>query len=239
MNHCRSFLLQFACVMLLSPTCASWADFNAGVEAIERKDYATAFKEFTIEARKGDKSAQYNLGNIYYNGLGTPQNFTEAAKWYRKAADQHHTKAQYNLGNMHYSGQGIPYDYTEAAKWYRKAADQGHAKAQYNLGQMYRIGKGVPQDYVETVKWYRKAADQGHAPSQYNLGVMYSNGHGVPQDKVRALMWLHLASSVSDPRVSGLAAKSRDKVASSLNSNQIGEAQRLAREWKPKQPEHR
>lgn len=203
MNHCRSFLLRFTCVILLSPTCAVWADFNTGVEAIERKDYATAFREFTIEAKRGDKSAQYNLGNLYYNGLGTPQNYTEAARWYRKAADQRHAKAQYNLGNMHYSGQGIPRDYTEAAKW------------------------------------YRKAADQGHAPSQYNLGVMYSNGQGVPQDKVTALMWLNLASSVSDLRVSGLAAKSRDKVASSLTSSQIDEARRLAQEWKPKQPDHR
>ena len=66
-----------------------------------------------------------------------PQDYAEAVKWYRKAADQGDAAAQFNLGVMYATGQGVPQDYAEAVKWYRKAAEQGHAGAQYNLGVMY------------------------------------------------------------------------------------------------------
>ena len=59
--------------------------------------------------------------------------FKEAAKWYRKAAEQGHVSAQYNLGYMYHSGKGVTQDYGEAVKWYRKAAEQGEAEAQYSL----------------------------------------------------------------------------------------------------------
>ena len=69
------------------------------------------------------------MGNSYYYGQGVSQDYNEAAKWYRKAAEQGYEKAQYNLGNSYYYGRGVSQDYNEAAKWYRKAAEQGDADA--------------------------------------------------------------------------------------------------------------
>ncbi len=63
-----------------------------------------------------------------------PQDYAEAAKWYRLAADQGDTGGQYNLGLMYARGQGVPQDDTEAVKWYRLATEQGFAEAQYYLG---------------------------------------------------------------------------------------------------------
>jgi TPR repeat protein len=138
---------------------------------------------------------------------------------------------------MYAKGRGVPQDYAEARKWWRKAAEQGEAQAQYSLGIMYNQGKGVPQDYVEAVKWYRKAAEQGLANAQYSLGVMYALGQGVPQDFVLAYMWLNLAASrlpVAEGEEREKAVKIRDLTASKMTPYQIAEAQRLAREWKPK-----
>ncbi len=115
-------------------------------------------------------------------------------------------------------------------KWFRKAVEQGHAKAQYNLGVMFRRGYGVQQDNVEAVKWYRKAAEQGFAEAQYNLGVMYAEGQGGRQDFVQAHMWFDLAAASGDSS----ARKNRDIIAGKMTVSQIAEAQRLAREWKPK-----
>ena len=39
-------------------------------------------------AEQGDVDAQFNLGWCYYMGEGVPQDKAEAAKWYRKAAEQ-------------------------------------------------------------------------------------------------------------------------------------------------------
>ena len=84
-----------------------------------------------------EAEANYAAGNNYYNGAnGVAQDYAEAAKWYRKAADQGYAEAQCMLGNMYYDGWGVPQSDTEAAQWYRKAADQGNASAQCILGNM-------------------------------------------------------------------------------------------------------
>ena len=153
----------------------------------------------------------------------------------RPLAEQGDAKAQYNLGVMYATGLGVPQDYAEAVKWYRKAAEQGVAEAQLNLALMYANGRGVPQDYAEAMKWYRKSAEQGHAEAQVNLGIMYQNGKGVPQDYVQAYMWFNLAASTFPPGEGrDIAVKNRDTVAKMMTPAQISEAQKLAREWRPK-----
>ncbi|MBT5524960.1 MAG: sel1 repeat family protein, partial [Rhodospirillaceae bacterium] len=81
-----------------------------------------------------DAEAQFNLGAMFQDGQGVPQNDKVALKWYRLAAEQGHAKAQFNLGFMYSAGQGVPQDNKTAVKWYRLAAKQGDASAQYNLG---------------------------------------------------------------------------------------------------------
>ena len=148
----------------------------------------------------------------------------------RPLAEQGNANAQFNLGLLYYNGWGVPQVYAKAVKWFRKAAEQGKAKAQSYLGLMYYDGWGVPQDYAEAVKWFRKAAEQGDTGGQYNLGGMYYNGHGVPQDYVQAHMWYNLVAS-QDGKA---AAKLRDMVAERMTPAQISEAQKLAREWRPR-----
>ena len=137
-------------------------------------------------------------------------------------------------------------DYATALKLLRPLAGQGNAEAQSKLAQMYEWGQGVPQDYAEALRWYRRAADQGDHAGQGSLGMMYLNGVGVPLDYVRGHMWLNLAAariSVSSSNAKVRAAeaklrdaysKSRDLAAKLMTPAQIAEAQRLAREWKPK-----
>jgi TPR repeat protein len=173
-------------------------DFQRGVKAYERYDYATALREWRPLAEQGNAKAQYNLGAMYENGDGVPQDYAEAVRWYRKAAEQSDARAQFNLGVMYLEGRGVRQDHTEAMKWYRKAAEQGEADAQNNLGVIYDNGRGVPQDYAEAVRWYRGAANLGYAPAQYNLGFMYYEGRGVPQDYAEAAGWYRKAAKQGD-----------------------------------------
>ena len=141
---------------------------------------------------------QFNLGSMYYTGQGAHQDYAEAARWYRKAADQGYAEAQNNLGAMYGNGHGVHQDDAEAVKWYRQAAEQGHAEAQYNLGSMYHNGDGVREDYAEALRWYRQAAEQGNASAQHNLGVMYSNGQGVRRNDAEAFRWFRKAAEQGD-----------------------------------------
>ena len=108
---------------------------------------------------------QYERGEQYYD----EGNYTEAVKWFSKAAEQGYADAQNNLGWCYALGEGVSIDYQKAVKWWRKAAEQGDTDAQYSLGESYEYGEGVTKDYEEAVKWYRKAAKQGNEDAQKRL----------------------------------------------------------------------
>ena len=83
-------------------------------------------------------------------------------------------------------------------------------------------------DYATALKEWRPLAEQGDAAAQYNLGLMYTKGQGVQQDYVQAYLWFNLAAAQGDEG----ARKDRDILAEQMTLAQIGDAQRLAREWK-------
>ena len=73
---------------------------------------------------------------------------------------------------------------------------------------------------------WRPLAEQGNAVAQYNLGAMYYNGQGVLQNNVYAHMWFNIAASNGYDE----AVKNRDIVAKTMTTEQLAEAQKLARE---------
>ena len=140
------------------------------------------------------------------------------------------------LGVSYERGAGVPQDSVEAAKWYRLAAEQGNASAQFILGSLHLGGRHVPQDYDKAVKWLRLAAEQGYAIAQVVLGSLYLKGVGVPQDYVQAHMWFNLAAASysTDEARRDVAVSKLNAVAKAMTPAQVAEAERLAREWKPK-----
>ena len=106
----------------------AFADFAAGLAAYDKHDYATAFKEWKPVAEAGDPEAQFNLGLLYYDGLGVPQSYSDAARWFRRSADQGYEKAQLNLGAMYGVGKGMHKNYVEAYTWLSLCAATGDAK---------------------------------------------------------------------------------------------------------------
>ncbi len=167
------------------------ADFQAGLDAYNRGDFATALKEWQPLADQGEANSQYNLGLLYARGQGVAQDYKQAIVWYQKAAEQSVPAAEYNLGVMYANGQGVAANQEEARKWFLKAADKGVGEAVTGLATIYSEGEGAFQNYAEAAKWYRKAAEQGVASAAFNLGVMYDVGQGVQQSYTEALKWYH------------------------------------------------
>jgi TPR repeat protein len=155
-------------VLLGSVGMSSAADFNTGLDAYMRDDYATALREWTPLAEQGDARAQTTLGWMYDNGTGVAQDDVEAVRLYRLAAEQGYANAQYNLGEMYRFGNGVAQDYGEAERLFRLSAEQGDADAQNNLGLMYIIGRGVIQDNVYAHMWFDIAAVSGHEDAVRN-----------------------------------------------------------------------
>ena len=195
------------------------------------KDEVEAVKWYRKAAEQNLAVAQLNLGVRYAIGEGVAKDEVEAVRWYRKAAEQNNAAAQYYLGVFYASGQGVAKDEVEAVRWYRKAAEQNDANAQYSLGVCYNDGKGVVKHYSEAARWYRKAAEQNDANAQYSLGNFYANGYGVPRDYLQTYKWMNLASAQGQE----YAKTDLSALEWKMTSEQIGEAQRLAREFTPGQ----
>ena len=111
-------------------------------------------------AEQGNAGAQFSLGFMHANGQRVPQDYAEAAKWFRLAAEQGNAPAQASLGVMCANGHGVPQDHAEAAKWFRLAAEQGFAGAQASLGVTYLEGLGLPHDDVQALMWFNLAASR-------------------------------------------------------------------------------
>ena len=161
MSDNRLIVLRLPIALVLFIICLvvpAWADFQAGMDAYNRRDFATALREWQPLADQGD------------------------------------ARAQFSFGLLHENGDGVPRDYTKARQWYEKAAAQGEAKAQLYLGLQSSFGQGVPMDLVEAYMWYSLAAGNGNA---------HAPGY-------------------------------RDDLARQMTPAQIREAQKRAREWKPK-----
>ncbi len=144
------------------------AGVDEGVAAFERGDYETAYKEMLRLAQAGNARAQFNLGVMYYNGVGVPQDYAEAAKWYKKAAEQGRSKAQNNLGHMYASGQGVPQDYIRAYLWWNLAAAQGDQHAAYNRDIMAK--DMTPADISKAKQMAREWKPKPSQPRATSVG---------------------------------------------------------------------
>jgi TPR repeat protein len=125
---------------------------HEAINSLDKKEFVTAHQLFLDLADKGIAEAQINLGMMFESGQGVPQDFNEAIRWYRLAADQKLIKAQEKLNLL-----------------LKKAAE---AQINLSLGMMFESGQGVPQDFNEAIRWYRLAADQGLIKAQKKLNFL-------------------------------------------------------------------
>jgi uncharacterized protein len=118
----------------------------------EAPDPARDRQDLIIYAEAGHAPSQRALADCYRIGDQlTKQDYAEAIRWYRLAAEKGDAAAQNDLGSMHLNAMGVPKDATEAAKWYRKSAEQGLAMAMFHYALRCLHGDGVEQDDAEAV----------------------------------------------------------------------------------------
>ena len=187
----RSGFLALA-VMLALAVPVNAGPFEDGLAAYEREDYATALKFWRPLSELGHARAKFNLGVLYRDGLGVPQDDAESLKWFRTAAEQGDADGQALLGFLYEIGLGVPQEDAEAVKWYRLAAEQGDTTAQYNLGVMYANGQGVPSDNVLAHMWWDIAAssDDENAPKSRDIAASEMTPDQIAEAQRMAREWM-------------------------------------------------
>ncbi len=166
------------------------------------------------DAESGDANAQYCLGGFYERAqLGLPQDDFEAAKWYRKAAEQGHAGAQLYLGILIAQGRGAEPDLAEAYKWIDLAKrgnvlDKAAAvETQSRLSALItpdqiNEGRKLSSEFVPTkgmdeeLKLLQRATQTGNAVDQYNLATFYSQTRIGNEERNSALLvkWMTLSA---------------------------------------------
>ena len=138
--------------------------------------------------------------------------------------------ADYEQGLRHYEAKR----YLKAIKDFTVMAARGHSGSEFMVGVMYFYGNGVRRDSGIAAVWFHKSALKGHAPAQLAFGSIHIRGVGVGQDLADAYMWLTLASQSNVPGIVSQARALRDGAEKEMLVQQIEEARRRAREWRPR-----
>lgn len=136
-------------------------------------DYNDALAIYRELAQQTNADAQYQLGELYLQGLGVEQNPQRAADWFFQAASQ---------GKL------------DAFEQLKQLAEQGYASIQFDLARLYALGLGVPRDEATATDWLKQSAKQGYLPAQAKLGECFAQGKGVPQSYESAAHWYHQAA---------------------------------------------
>ncbi|MGE0384690.1 MAG: tetratricopeptide repeat protein [Gammaproteobacteria bacterium] len=132
----RRILPAVLATALLAIAAPSRADFNDGAVAYSMGDYERALQTLRPLAETANHAyAQYYLGVMYMNGQGVPQDFKQAAKWLRSAAEKGVSSAQSKLAQLYIDGRGVPRDMEFAFAWLSTSVKLGNARAAAMLEQ--------------------------------------------------------------------------------------------------------
>jgi hypothetical protein len=128
-----------------------------------------------LAADQGIVEAQYNLGLLYNNGQGVPQNFAEAVRWWQLAADQGAEIAQLNLGIMYAKGLGVPQNVILAHQWFNLAAARSIDSEIRDTATKFRDLVASNMSSTQIAEAQRRAAEwkaKGRAPLS-GVGAAY------------------------------------------------------------------
>jgi len=191
---------------------------------------AELFRQVSELAEKGDALAQYNLGMMLNNGIGTAKNPSLALQWFEKSAQAGDPLAAYKAG-CYYSGQfkdTVAVDSEKSLQYKLVAAEGGYSLAQHDVANVY----AQRNQFSNAIKWWEAAAKQGYPMSLYNLSVTYEEGKLVPKDNVRAYAYFKLAKVISEGKISEKAQASLDDVKRRMTKAEFEQAEKVVSTWK-------
>jgi hypothetical protein len=189
--------------------------YEKGMKHYRPDDLAAAVRELKPLAEQGDSTAQFNLGSLYHQGMGVPQDYRQAVYWIRKAAEQGHVSAQTALGTIYAEGlQGVTEkDYPQALMWFLFASAQGDPDALEfrntlavkmtpgDIAQAQKLAREFkPHDaHAKVFRETQILAEKGDMNAQFDLGVIRYTGRGIPVDYAAALQWFKKAAHQGHP----------------------------------------
>ena len=159
-------------VFLVSLFLFACTDYQRARSAYEAGEYTKAFQIFERLSQAGDTQAQYDLSQMYFQGIATPKSMEQGWVWMNRAADKGNIQAMLELGVRYQASTSLENSEEMAFVWFQKAAMAGSPVGQYNLAHLYEFGKQTPVDLVQAYAW---------------MTLSYSSGNPVAASEAKAL----------------------------------------------------
>lgn len=194
--------------------------FDEGMKKQSGNQLLAASEYYRRAAQKGNASAMFCLGKLYWSGKGVKQDYAEAVRWFKAAAEAGNVEAMVVLGWVYYRGLGdgkiVAVDLKRSRKYYQLAVDNGDDRAYYWLGAVcYEL-----KDYETAMASFKKAARirpdsalfidkssseqksirNSRALAMVRVGCMYREGTGGEGvNYAKAKDWFEQAAKLGDP----------------------------------------
>ncbi|MFP5226503.1 MAG: tetratricopeptide repeat protein [Acidobacteriota bacterium] len=150
------------------------ADVNAALAAMSRKDYVTAWQQYSIAAQKGEPDGEFGLGAMLYEHLNPPGtgDYAQCERWLQAAASHGNAMAMEFLGRYYYQ-RGV----TIAG-----GIDPGVNTTPIPPQERAR----AEERFRQSRTWLERASEKGDEYAMGNLALMLDAGVGGPVDRARA-----------------------------------------------------
>jgi TPR repeat protein len=150
------------------------AEVSAGLAAMNRKDYNSAWRNFMAAAQRGDSDGEFGLGAMLFNHMNPPGTgyYAQCEQWLLKSANQGNPRGMEFLGRYYYaSGVSIAGGINPGINTAPiPPALQAQAEGQFRKAR----------------QWFERSSEKGDLYSMANLAIMYDAGVGGPRDPERA-----------------------------------------------------
>lgn len=198
---CRLSRLVFALSLFALAPSAMAEEIDDAIALYQSGDHDAAFDAFSGLVADGNGEAMFYIGQMHENGEGTQQNFSNAIRWYRRAAAQDHAEAHFRVGQMFENSVGVPRDFGAAFDSYSAAAALGHQEAELKMAEFYARGLGTYPDVAHAAELLGEAAEAGNQDAFDALIELWDSGQvpkGVLSDDIIARMDAVLAERMAE-----------------------------------------
>ncbi len=189
--------------------------YENNMEKLEPEIAERCLRYLTKACEAGNLDAMLDLGGMYLNGRGVPQNKETALYWYHKAAEYNYPLAFHRIAMAYLydeDTEGLGYlpvtkDETrlkQALFFLKQGADLDNPGCMNELGTMCMNGELCDADEAQGFQWFKKAYQHSvmdaaeHAEAAYNLAICYHYGNGVDKNIPCALEYAKEAKSVEE-----------------------------------------
>ncbi|PRD49401.1 tetratricopeptide repeat protein [Sphingobacterium haloxyli] len=165
------------------------ADYKAGKDAYENKDYNLAMTHYLNAAKKNNTRAMDQISDMYRDGVGFEVDYQKSLEWDTKGSELGDPICTSDIGNMYLAANGVAQDYKKALEHLSMGADYGIGYAISRIGYMHSWGYGITRNFQEAFNWFSKAVIKGDPQGMLYMGHFYYTGTGVEQNYSEAINW--------------------------------------------------